>query len=473
MDTNLNTGDFSSRSASRRAAPARISRPTTQPATRARSWYTRSATSWCISTSPLEDKNQLSKVTQEPSTLTCDKLDIDGTRKTYVANGHVHFTQASRDATADHGTLDDVSNELHLYGNVHIRDKDQYLDADDVVYNTKTGDVRATGNPVMVRAPASTPVPAGLLRRRPVRRRRRGNGNGPMTPRRDAGPGLFGDAPVEPNAQSRAPLAARMRPRTLDEFVGQEHLVGEGRALRRAIEGDALPSMILWGPPGTGKTTLAEVIAKSTGAQFVALSAVSAGVADLRAVVADARRARAAGQRTVLFIDEIHRFNKAQQDAVLPYVEDGTVTLIGATTENPSFEVNSALLSRARVFVLRALADEEVATHRSPRAGRPRARPRRRRRRDRRRRARRAGRTWPTATRASRSARSSSRQRLRRRAERRRRRIDEATDRRRVAAPRCVPTTRAATRTTTSISAFIKSIRGSDPGRGASTGSRA
>jgi putative ATPase len=158
-----------------------------------------------------------------------------------------------------------------------------------------------------------------------------------------------------------APLAARMRPRTLDEFVGQEHLVGAGRALRRAIENDTVPSMILWGPPGTGKTTLAEIIAKATGAEFVALSAVSAGVADLRAVVAEAQAARALGKRTVLFIDEIHRFNKAQQDAVLPYVEDGTITLIGATTENPSFEVNSALLSRSRVFVLKALDDEAVA----------------------------------------------------------------------------------------------------------------
>ncbi len=153
-----------------------------------------------------------------------------------------------------------------------------------------------------------------------------------------------------------------MRPRTLDEFVGQEHLVGPGRALRRAIENDTIPSMILWGPPGTGKTTLAEIVAKATGAEFVALSAVSAGVADLRAVVADAQAARALGKRTVLFIDEIHRFNKAQQDAVLPYVEDGTITLIGATTENPSFEVNSALLSRSRVFVLHALDDEAVAT---------------------------------------------------------------------------------------------------------------
>jgi putative ATPase len=152
-----------------------------------------------------------------------------------------------------------------------------------------------------------------------------------------------------------------MRPRTLDEFVGQEHLVGAGRALRRAIENDTVPSMILWGPPGTGKTTLAEIIAKATGAEFVALSAVSAGVADLRAVVAEAQAARALGKRTVLFIDEIHRFNKAQQDAVLPYVEDGTITLIGATTENPSFEVNSALLSRSRVFVLKALDDEAVA----------------------------------------------------------------------------------------------------------------
>jgi putative ATPase len=159
-----------------------------------------------------------------------------------------------------------------------------------------------------------------------------------------------------------APLAARMRPKTLEEFVGQDQIVGEGRALRRAIESDSVPSLILWGPPGSGKTTLAEVIAHATGADFVAISAVSAGVADLRAVVAAAQTARTLGRRTVLFIDEIHRFNKAQQDAVLPYVEDGTITLIGATTENPSFEVNSALLSRTRVFVLRALTNDDVAS---------------------------------------------------------------------------------------------------------------
>ena len=156
------------------------------------------------------------------------------------------------------------------------------------------------------------------------------------------------------------PLAARMRPRTLDEYVGQEQILGPGHALRRAIENDTVPSMILWGPPGTGKTTLAEIVARATQAEFVALSAVSAGVADLRAVVAAAQRSHTLGKRTVLFIDEIHRFNKAQQDAVLPYVEDGTIVLIGATTENPSFEVNSALLSRSRVFVLKALCDADV-----------------------------------------------------------------------------------------------------------------
>jgi putative ATPase len=158
------------------------------------------------------------------------------------------------------------------------------------------------------------------------------------------------------------PLAARMRPQSLDEFVGQHSVLGPGRALRRAIEADTVPSMILWGPPGTGKTTLAEIVAHRTGAYFERLSAVSAGVADLRRVMAEAKARLRAGTRTVLFIDEIHRFNKGQQDAVLPYVEDGTVTLIGATTENPSFEVNSALLSRARVFVLSALSDDDVGS---------------------------------------------------------------------------------------------------------------
>ena len=157
------------------------------------------------------------------------------------------------------------------------------------------------------------------------------------------------------------PLAARMRPRTLDEILGQEHLLAPGRVLRRSIEEDRIPSMILWGPPGSGKTTLAEVIARLTHAHFVSLSAVSAGVADLRKVVEDAKKLKQfSGQRTILFIDEIHRFNKAQQDAVLPHVERGVVTLIGATTENPSFEVISALLSRSRTFVLKGLNEEQI-----------------------------------------------------------------------------------------------------------------
>jgi len=163
-------------------------------------------------------------------------------------------------------------------------------------------------------------------------------------------------------ARREMPLAARMRPRTPEEFVGQEDVMGPGRVLRNAIERDAVPSMILWGPPGSGKTTLAEIVAHSTGAHFERMSAVSAGVADLRRVVNEARARERSGKRTVLFIDEIHRFNKAQQDAILPHVEDGTVVFIGATTENPSFEVNSALLSRARVFVLHQLSDEDIAT---------------------------------------------------------------------------------------------------------------
>jgi putative ATPase len=162
-------------------------------------------------------------------------------------------------------------------------------------------------------------------------------------------------------SKTAAPLADRMRPRTLSEFAGQEHLVGEGRVLRRLIEGGGtLPSLILWGPPGTGKTTLARLLAEKADARFVALSAVFSGVKDLRAAIAEARLDRQRRRRTILFIDEIHRFNKAQQDALLPAVENGTVTLIGATTENPSFEVTSALLSRTRVLVLNPLDEDEV-----------------------------------------------------------------------------------------------------------------
>ena len=161
--------------------------------------------------------------------------------------------------------------------------------------------------------------------------------------------------------RGRAPLAARMRPRAFDEYIGQERIIGPGTALRNSIEADRLPSMILWGPPGTGKTTLATVIANVTQSHFEQVSGVASGVAELRRIAGEAReRLGMSGQSTVLFIDEIHRFNKAQQDVILPYVEDGTLVLIGATTENPSFEVVSPLLSRARVFALESLSDEQV-----------------------------------------------------------------------------------------------------------------
>lgn len=157
------------------------------------------------------------------------------------------------------------------------------------------------------------------------------------------------------------PLAARMRPRTLQEYVGQQHLLAEGKPLRRAMEQGILHSMILWGPPGTGKTTLAEIMAATANARFEKISAISSGVKDIRKVVEEARAARDEHQQaTILFIDEVHRFNKSQQDVFLPYVEDGTFILIGATTENPSFELNSALLSRTRVYVLKRLSDEDL-----------------------------------------------------------------------------------------------------------------
>jgi putative ATPase len=172
---------------------------------------------------------------------------------------------------------------------------------------------------------------------------------------------LFDITSPEP-AQSDAqrPLADRMRPRTLDEFVGQEHILGPGKPLRAQIERDQLTSLILWGPPGVGKTTLAHLIARLSKCEFVPFSAVLAGIKEIKAVMADAEKLRRFGRRTVLFIDEIHRFNKAQQDAFLPYVERGDIILIGATTENPSFEVVSALLSRAKVYALRALTVPEV-----------------------------------------------------------------------------------------------------------------
>ena len=172
---------------------------------------------------------------------------------------------------------------------------------------------------------------------------------------------LFDSAPLEPNpADATRPLAERMRPDKLEDFVGQQHILGPGKPLRAQIEHDQLSSLILWGPPGVGKTTLARLIARLTRCDFIPFSAVLAGIKEIKAVMADAERSRRMGRRTVLFIDEIHRFNKAQQDAFLPYVERGDIILIGATTENPSFEVVSALLSRAKVHALRALSVEEI-----------------------------------------------------------------------------------------------------------------
>lgn len=166
---------------------------------------------------------------------------------------------------------------------------------------------------------------------------------------------------LEDEANASRPLAARMRPQTLDEVVGQQHLIGPGKALRRMIEADHVPSLIFWGPPGVGKTTLARVIAHQTQATFIDFSAVTSGIKEIREIMKRADAQTLSGKRTIVFIDEIHRFNKAQQDAFLPFVEKGAITLIGATTENPSFEVNGALLSRCKVFVLKALEQDAIA----------------------------------------------------------------------------------------------------------------
>ena len=174
---------------------------------------------------------------------------------------------------------------------------------------------------------------------------------------------LFSAVPNQSDAAlAGAPLAERMRPRTLDEFVGQQHLIGPGKPLRVQIDHDDAGSMIFWGPPGVGKTTLAKIIASTTQSTFIEFSAVMSGIKEIKAVMQEAEKAAQYGQRTLLFVDEIHRFNKAQQDAFLPYVERGSIRLIGATTENPSFEIISALLSRSRVYVLRSLTEAQVVT---------------------------------------------------------------------------------------------------------------
>ena len=171
---------------------------------------------------------------------------------------------------------------------------------------------------------------------------------------------LFDTTPPRGAADALRPLADRMRPERLEDFVGQEHILGPGKPLRRQIESDQIGSIILWGPPGVGKTTLGRLIARLTRAEFLPFSAVLSGIKEIKAVMADAERFARLGRRTILFVDEIHRFNRAQQDAFLPYVERGDIVLIGATTENPSFEVNAALLSRAKVFALRALSSDEI-----------------------------------------------------------------------------------------------------------------
>ena len=162
--------------------------------------------------------------------------------------------------------------------------------------------------------------------------------------------------------ETNQPLASRLRPKNLDEFVGQQHLIGEGKVLRKLIESDKISSIIFWGNPGIGKTTLAQIIANKTNSEFINFSAVTSGIKEIKAVMAQAENNRKLGQKTIVFVDEIHRFNKAQQDAFLPYVEKGSIILIGATTENPSFEINSALLSRCKVFVFKPLETDDLVT---------------------------------------------------------------------------------------------------------------